>query len=212
MSLKRVATLLGLIVGAAALVLQFYLSMTLRLGKGDNIFGALWFFFTFFTILTNGMLVLIYLSEVSSAPWLGWWRAPGTRGMMAGIMAVVTVFYHVLLAGLWQPTGLQLVADITLHYVAPWYFIAWWLLFQPHGQLGWRDTPAMTVFPLLYLVWAMFRGTIVGEYPYPILEANTLGYGQVAINCLIMLAAFLALFVVVVGLDRLLGRRAAASA
>ncbi len=212
MSLRRLATLLGLVVGAAALVLQFYLSMTLRLGKGDNLFSALWFFFTFFTILTNGMLVLIYLSEFTSARWLGWWRAPATRGMMAGIMAVVTVFYHLLLAGLWQPTGLQLVADITLHYAAPWYFIAWWLLFQPHGQLKWGDIPAMTVFPLLYLVWAMVRGAIVGEYPYPILEANTLGYGQVAINCLVMVVAFVALYILTVAIDRWLGRRQPARA
>lgn len=212
MSLGRLATLLGLVLGAAALVLQFYLSMQLRLAKGDSLLAALWFFFTFFTILTNGMLVLIYLSELTRARWLGWWRAPSTRGMMVGIMAVVTVFYHVLLAGLWQPTGLQLVADVTLHYVAPWYFIAWWLLFQPHGQLNWRDIPGMTVFPLAYLAWAMLRGAIVGEYPYPILEANTLGYGQVVINCLAMFVAFVALFVVAIGLDKLLGQRAIRSA
>lgn len=209
MKLKRLATILGLVIGAAALALQFYLTMQLRLAKGDNLLAALWFLFTFFTILTNGMLVLIYLSELSGARWLGWWRAPPTRAMMAGIMAVVTVFYHVMLAGLWQPTGLQLVADIVLHYVAPLFFIAWWLLFQPHGQLNWRDIPSMTVFPLAYLAWAMLRGAIVGEYPYPILEANTLGYGQVAINCLIMFVAFVALFAVAVGVDRLLGRRAA---
>jgi len=207
MSLKRLVTLLGLVVGAATLMLQFYLSIQLRLAKGDNLLAALWFFFTFFTILTNGMLVLIYLSELTGARWLDWWRASATRAMMAGIMAVVTVFYHVMLAGLWQPTGLHLVADIVLHYVAPLCFIAWWLLFQPHGQLGWRDIPSMTVFPLAYLIWAMFRGALVGEYPYPILEANTLGYGQVAINCLVMFVVFVTLFAVAIGIDRLLGRR-----
>lgn len=212
MNLKRLATWIGLVVGAATLALQFYLSMTLRLGKGDSVLGALWFLFTFFTILTNLMLVLIYLSEVSAARWLGWWRAPVTRAMMAGTMTVVTIFYHVMLAGLWQPTGLQLFADIVLHYAAPWFFILWWLVFQPHGQIGWRDIPAMTIFPFVYLVWAMLRGAIVGEYPYPILEANTLGYGQVALNCLFMLALFVGLFGVAVGLDKLLGRRAVSSA
>jgi hypothetical protein len=208
MSLKRLATLAGLVVGAAALVLQFYLSIELRLGKGDSLLGALWFLFTFFTILTNLMLVLIYLSEVSAARWLGWWRSPLTRAMMVGIMAVVSAFYHVMLAGLWQPTGLQLFSDVVLHYVAPWFFILWWLVFQPHGQVRWHDIPAMTIFPLVYLVWAMFRGLIVGEYPYPILDANALGYGQVAINCLVMLGLFLAMFIVAAGLDKLMGRRA----
>jgi hypothetical protein len=212
MSLKRLATLLGLVVGTATLVLQFYLSIELRLGKGDSLAGALWYLLTFFTILTNLMVVLIYLSEISMARWLDWWRSPVTRAMMAATMTVVTVFYHVMLAGLWQPTGLQLVADVVLHYVAPWFFIVWWLVFQPHGQLSWRHIPVMATFPLVYLAWAMFRGAIVGEYPYPILEANTLGYGQVAINCLIMIGLFLVLFAVAVGLDRLLGRRAISSA
>ncbi len=211
MSLKRVATFAGLLIGTAALVLQFYLTMVVRLGNGDSLFGALWFLFTFFTILTNLMLVLIYLADLDDTRFLGWWRAPVTRGMMAATMTVVTVFYHVMLAGLWQPTGLQLLADITLHYVAPWFFIGWWLLFQPHGHLTWRDIPTMTVFPLFYLGWAMLRGAIVGEYPYPILEANKLGYGQVGINCLVMLALFVLLFAVAVGLDRLLGRRVAAT-
>ena len=211
MSLKRVATFAGLLIGTAALVLQFYLTMVVRLGNGDSLFGALWFLFTFFTILTNLMLVLIYLADLDDTRFLGWWRAPVARGMMAATMTVVTVFYHVMLAGLWQPTGLQLLADITLHYVAPWFFIGWWLLFQPHGHLTWRDIPTMTVFPLFYLGWAMLRGAIVGEYPYPILEANKLGYGQVGINCLVMLALFVLLFAVAVGLDRLLGRRVAAT-
>ncbi len=34
----------------------------------------------------------------------------------------------------------------------------------------------------------MIRGAIVSEYPYPILEAHKLGYGQVAINIVAVLA------------------------
>ena len=76
MSLKRVATFAGLLIGTAALVLQFYLTMVVRLGNGDSLFGALWFLFTFFTILTNLMLVLIYLADLDDTRFLGWWRAP----------------------------------------------------------------------------------------------------------------------------------------
>jgi len=211
MSLKRLATFTGLMVGTLAIILQFYLTMVLRLDKGDTLPGALWFFLTFFTILSNLMLVLIYLSESDRTRWLGWWRSPVTRGMMAATMVVVSVFYHVMLAALWQPTGLQLLADIVLHYVAPWFFVVWWLVFQPHRQLAWRNIPAMAIFPLVYLAWAMLRGAIVGEYPYPILEANTLGYGAVAINCALMLALFVGLFAMVIAVDRLIGRSLAAS-
>jgi hypothetical protein len=208
--LGRYLAWLGLALGASALALQFGLSWTARLAKGDTVLGMLWFYFTFFTILSNGMLVLVYLSELIEARWLGCWRLPATRGMMAGTMAVVSIFYHLMLASLWSPTGSQLVADIALHYAAPWLYVAWWLL-QPHGRLAWRDVATMTLFPLAYLAWAMLRGAIVGEYPYPILEANRLGYGPVALNCLAMLALFLTAFAVVVLADRWLRQRGAAT-
>lgn len=207
MSPRRIGAGIGLLIGAVALALQFYLTLAARLSAGDSLFGALWFFFTFFTILSNGMLVLVYLSALGGARWLGWWRAPVTRAMMAGSIAVVMGFYHFMLASLWAPTGLALVTDVLLHYVAPVCYLGWWLLAEPHGRVGWRDIPAMTVFPLIYLGWAMLRGVIVGQYPYPILDAGKLGWGQVAFNCLMMLVLFLAAFAIVVAADRALGRR-----
>jgi len=204
---KRPVAWLGLALGAAALVLQFGLTWTTRLAAGDSIAGMLWFFFTFFTILTNGMLVLIYLSVLFRPAWLGWWRDPVTRGMIAGTMLVVTGFYHVMLANLWAPEGAQYIADVSLHYVAPLLYVLWWLLFQPHGGLRFSHLPVMAIFPLAYLVWAMFRGAIVGEYPYPILNASELGYATVAVNCLVMVALFLAVFAVTVGVDRALGTK-----
>jgi hypothetical protein len=206
MSLGRIVAWVGLVIGVAILLLQFWLAISLRLGTGDNLLGALWYFFTFFTILTNGLVVLVYLSVLTTGAWLNWWRRPTTRAMIWGSITVVGVFYHVLLAGLWSPTGWSLLANNVLHYVAPTVYVVWWLAFQPHGSLSLRDVPAMTIYPFAYLAWAMLRGTLVGEYPYPILEANTLGYGQVALNCLIMVVLFVAIFAVAVGLDRLLGR------
>jgi hypothetical protein len=52
----------------------------------------------------------------------------------------------------------------------------------------------------------MLRGAIAGEYPYPILEANRIGYGAVAVNVLVVLVGLTALCALVVALDRLLTR------
>ena len=65
--MKTVASWIGLIVGVAALILQISLSIPLRMSNGDTIFGALVYFFTFYTILTNLMLVLIYASDSGPA-------------------------------------------------------------------------------------------------------------------------------------------------
>ena len=203
---QRLAATIGFIIAAAALLLQFGLTLTARLETGDNIVGALVFFFSFFTILTNLMVVAAYLSVLTAWNWLGWWRKPWVRGMTASAILVVMLVYHFLLTGLVRPDLWFQVADKLLHYVDPTCYAAWWLACQKHGSLRWGELPRMLVYPLLYLVWAMGRGAVLGEYPYPFLAANTLGYGQVALNCVGVLAAFVLLSVAVIGIDRWLGR------
>ena len=204
--MKIVATWIGLAVGLAALVLQFSLSIPLRVGNGDSLLGALVYFFNFFTILTNLMLVLIYSSDLWPREALRWWRSPVTRGMMTAAMILVGVFYHFFLAGTWNPQGLFKVADISLHYVTPVFYLAWWVLFAWHGKLKFGDLPIMLVPPAIWLIWAMIRGAVVTEYPYPILEAHMLGYAQVTINIAVVLGALSVLCVIVVAVDMALKR------
>jgi hypothetical protein len=206
MPLDRVVALIGFGLGLGALILQFSLTIPLRMSRGHDLVDALVFFFTFFTILTNIMLVLVYLSEVAGWRWLGWWRSAVTRAMMAGAIALVMGFYHLVLAGIWSPEGLFLLADTLLHYVTPTLYIVWWLVFQPKGNLRFGHVGWMLLPPGIWLAWAMLRGALIEEYPYPILEAHVLGYPQVALNIAFMLALLTVIFVVVVALDQALGR------
>jgi hypothetical protein len=176
------------------------------MSNGDNIFGALIYFFTFFTILTNIMLVMIYASDLWPREALRWWRSSVTRGMMAAAMVLVCVFYHFFLSGIWDPQGLFKVADISLHYATPIFFVAWWVLFVWHGKLKFGDIPLMLLPPTIWLIFAMLRGAIIGEYPYPILEANRLGYGAVAINIFFVLVGLTVLCAAVVAIDKALTR------
>jgi hypothetical protein len=202
--MKNVATWIGFVFGAAALILQFALTMQLRLANGDSVVGAVVFYFTFFTILTNIMLVLIYASELWPRQSLRWFRSPVTRGMMAGTIALVSLFYHFVLAESWDPQGLSLVCDVALHYATPIFYVGWWLLFMRHGLLKLTDIPSMLLPPTIYLIYAMIRGAIINEYPYPILEAGRIGYAAVAGNVLLVLLGLCVLSGVVVLLDRLL--------
>jgi hypothetical protein len=207
MGAKRAATIVGFAIAFAALLLQFGLTIDNRLAGGDSLVGALVFYFSFFTILSNLMVAAIYLSDLVDWRWLGWWREPWVRGMMAGAIVMVMVVVHFLLFGLADINIWFVIADRTLHYVDPVLYALWWVLFQGHGRLAWRDLPKMLVYPLLYLIWAMSRGAVVNEYPYPFLAANALGYPQVVVNALLILCGFLALYAVVIALDRWLGRR-----
>lgn len=188
-------------------MLQFSLTIPARLALDDDLPGALGFFFSFFTILSNMALVAAYGSEVTDWRWLSWFRRPETRGMLAAAIAMVMIFYHFVLAPIWDPQGLFKVADIGLHYVTPTLFIVWWIGFNRHGTLRLQDLPMMLLPTFVYFLYAMARGALVGAYPYPILEADRLGYGQVGLNALMMVVFLSVLSLIVIGLDRLMGKR-----
>ncbi len=202
--MKTAVTWIGFLLGAGALVLQFYVTLSLKLGQGESLAGTLVFLFTFYTILTNIMLVLVYLSDLTTAGWLGWWRSPVTRGMMAGAIVLVTLVVHFLLANLQELTGLASLCDTLLHYVAPALYVLWWILFEPKGKLKLGNLPIMLLPTLIWLVWAMVRGAVIDQYPYPILNATTLGYPVVALNCVLIFVGLLVIYLIVLGLDRVL--------
>jgi hypothetical protein len=206
MTLGRAVTWIGLIVGCVALLLQFALAVSLRLNNGDSIVGAVIFYFSFFTILTNLTLVFIYASELWPQSALGWFRSAVTRGMMAAAITLVMVFYHLILAETWEPQGLALVCDLALHCVTPILYVLWWAFFSRHGTLKFSDIPTMLVPPTIYLIYALVRGALTDEYPYPILEAGRIGYAAVALNVLFVLIGLIALCAIVVALDRLIVR------
>jgi hypothetical protein len=203
---RTLLTWLGLLFGAAGLALQFILSMQAYLANGRDIFGALGTFFAYYTILTNVVLVLIYLSEVLPAAWLALFRHPVLRGMMAANIALVALYVFFVLRFLASLDGLFLLADTVLHYLCPVLYLLWWLVAQKHGSLRWGNLPVMLAPTLVYFLYAMARGAWVQEYPYPILNAIKLGYGQVLLNAVYMTAGLAVLTLVVIALDRLLAR------
>ena len=203
--MRETGAWIGFVLGAAALILQLAITVPLRLDGGDSVGGALVFYVSFFTILTNLAVVLAYAAELWPTLLLGWFRLPVTRGMLAAALALVGIFYHLILAETWAPEGLGLACDITLHYVTPALYLLWWLATARHGRLDWSDIWSMLLPPTIYLVYVMARGAVVGEYPYPVLAADRLGYVQVALNIGGVLVGLAALCAIVVGLDRLIG-------
>lgn len=204
---RTLLTWLGLLFGAAGLLLQFTISMQSMLGSGRDLFGSLGHFFSFYTILTNIALVLIYLSEVVPSSRLAVFRHPIVRGMMAANIALVAIYVFFVLRFLASLTGLFLLADNILHYLCPALYLLWWLVAQPHGRLRWGNLPVMLAPTLVYFVYAMARGAWVQEYPYPILNAIELGYAQVLFNALYMTVGLGVLILAVIALDGLLARQ-----
>lgn len=203
---RTLLTWLGLAFGAAGLGLQFVISMQSYLANGRDIFGAMGMFFSYYTILTNIILVLIYLSEVLPANWLRLFRLPLVRGMMAANVALVAIYVFLVLRHLAVLQDLFLLADTILHYLCPTLYLLWWLAAQRHGLLRWGNLPVILAPTLVYFIYAMARGFWVQEYPYPILNAIKLGYGAVLLNAVYMTVGLGVLTIIVIALDQALGR------
>ncbi len=162
-------------------------------------------FFSFFTVLSN-----IAVGTVLAAPLLAaerplgrWSQRAGTRVAVGVYIAITAGVYHTLLAGLWRPTGLQLVADVLLHTVAPALFLADFLAFPPGEAARWSSAWKALVFPLAYGAWSLVHGAATGFYPYPFLDVAKRGYGAVLITMAIMGVGFYVVTLALTGLQHL---------
>jgi hypothetical protein len=223
--LSQIIAIAAVLVGLAGLALDFYeiipgvMSVTDTNPVARNFFDTQIYFWTFFTHLTNLVLVLIYLAELTQASALSWFRNSTFQASMAANITLVMVFFHVMLAPQYHFEGPIAVANVLLHYVAPILYLIWWVAFGRRGTLRFISIPLMLAFGLVYLAWALIRGALTGEYPYAILDptiqlpnGSVTGYIGVAIGTGIIIAAVAAFCVLIVALDKALGPPRAAIA
>lgn len=176
--------------GVLALVIQFVLMQTREGGAGP--FWAALDFFSYFTILSNifGAVVMCAAAFAPETPIGRFARDPATRTAATLYLIVVGAVYHAILASQWEPKGWQLFADILLHTLTPVAMVADWLLFTPKRDVALSNVARWLLFPAGYGAYALARGALTGFYPYPFLEVGTLGYPQVLLNLVVLLAIF----------------------
>lgn len=162
----------------------------------------LWFMAGFFTILTN-LIVAAHLFAVARN-----WQISASRAanLLVQIL-MVALTYHLRLAGLWQPQGLAFWANQGLHSAVPLAYLGWWLAFAPKNVTR-QDLPTWLIYPAAYGTYALIRSAITGFWPYPFLNADTLGPARLTLNILGMMAGFAALGFAVLTLARRLNRSA----
>jgi hypothetical protein len=99
--------------------------------------------------------------------------------------------YNCILRFLWQPREFQQIVDELLHSVIPVLFITFWIIFIPKARLKLKIVLSWLLYPLVYLIFILTRGSFASFYPYPFIDADKIGYSKVFINATGMLAAFL---------------------
>jgi hypothetical protein len=192
--------------GWVGLAIQQYLIFYSRWQVGASLLGGLVNFFSFFTVLTNTLVVVVLsyalVSRDSAAK--RFFLAPQVSSAIAASIIVVSLAYNLLLRHLWSPQGFQFIADELLHDVMPVLFVIYWWRCVPKGFLRLKHIGAWVIYPVVYFAYVLLRGHLLGQYQYPFIDVDTLGYPQVFVNAGGILAGFVLIALSVVGLDKFL--------
>ena len=190
--------------GWVGLAIQQYLIFYSRWEAGASLMGGLINFFSFFTLLTNTLAAVVLSYTLVKRPSAAqrFFLAPAVSSGIAVSIVVVGVAYNLLLRHLWQPEGFQFIADELLHDVMPVLFALYWWRCVPKGQLRLTHIGLWVIYPLVYFGYALLRGDLLGQYQYPFIDVSTLGYPQVFVNAGGILAGFVLIALLVVGMDK----------
>lgn len=202
-SSKRIYAGFAALLGIFTLVLQFRLMLGYDAWNSE---AALWSasqFFGYFTVLTNTIAAIaLAATAFNSANFL---TRPNAQTAIAVYILVVSMIYTLLLRNLWNPSGAQRLADYLLHYAMPAVYLLYWMLFVSKGTLRFRDALPWLAYPIVYVVCMLWRGALIGQYPYPFLDASEFGYARIALNILGLGVVFLGLGLIAIWIDGKLG-------
>jgi hypothetical protein len=197
------------LLGWFGLAIQLYLILYSRWSLDASLIGGVVSFFSYFTVLTNTLVATVLTCEWTSRESAArrWFLQPWVSSAIAVSIAVVGLAYSVLLRHLWHPEGWQLLADELMHDVMPLLFLGYWWVCVPKGTLRVRHVGLWVIYPLVYFAFVLWRGHQLAVYPYPFMDVDKLGYPQVFVNAGGLLAGFVMVALLLIALDRQLGRR-----
>lgn len=196
-----------------------FVGIVASFGIFDDITAFRWDFYVYFTNISNYLCIGIMFaalirtvkkkedSFVTTAPLLKF------IGML-GILLTFLVF-NIMLAGNRAPQLNWRIGSLAFHVVLPIMYVAHWFLFYERRKCKWYYPVASVVFPLAYLVFIFTQAAIMKFdtsvlipgtttpliYPYFFVNLETQGVGGVAKWIVILLAAFVAVGFVFLGLD-----------
>jgi hypothetical protein len=200
------------VVAWLAVGLQIWLVMQTYAANGGSMIRAVADTLSYFTVLTNLVVALVTTASALRGELDSFLTRPGTMTATAVYIFVVGLVYSLFLRSVWDPTGLNKLADVLLHDVVPVLYVVYWLIFVPKKNLSWVQPFYWLIYPLAYFAYALVRGEIIGKYPYWFADPTHLGYPRTFMNSAVLLIGFLVLgeIAVTIGRTNKLGREAKA--
>ena len=169
-------------------------------------------FFSYFTTLSNLFASFVFIwgtiRILRGAPNSARWEA--IRGASVVYMAFVGIVFNTLLAGA-DLGGLLPWVNVVHHMLMPLVVVIDWMLLPPKVRLSLRTALLWVIVPVVYTAYSVIRGALVGFYCYPFFNPAAVGgYGGVALYCVVLLAVFVVLALVIRAIGNAFNRRGTA--
>ncbi|MES2863014.1 MAG: Pr6Pr family membrane protein [Bacteroidota bacterium] len=180
----------GFILGWFSIIGQFYLAIENRQAEVTETVIR---FFSYFTVLTNLLVVLYFTSRISLFKKTQISKLSNKEALTAitAFILVVGLIYQFILRSTWKPTGFQMIINELLHSVIPLFVLLYWIQFGEKNNLQFKNIKIWLWYPIGYLLFIIIRGHFSGFYPYPFVDVTTIGYQQVLINSVLISLFFL---------------------
>ena len=162
--------------------------------------------FSYFTIwsqiVVGVVMTLLYLN-------------PGRDGKLFRVfridsilmITVTGVVYNLLLGPNYPPQGLNQISSPIQHTITPLITVLVFVIAGPRGWFTLKNVLAALVLPIVYVFYTLFRGAIIGKYPYDFFDVVSFGYAYVLIFVLGILFASLIVAGIYWGIDKALTRK-----
>ena len=140
--------------------------------------------FGYFTNIANLAVALLAAGRLyfPRQSWSIALNSPTSRTAIAVYISMTGIVYHLLLAKHYEPQGVARLSDLLTHTLTPLLYVAYWLRCARGGSMALAHTVRIRYLPLLFLVYWLLRGALVGGYPYFFIDVDRYGYLQVLLN------------------------------
>jgi len=124
------------------------------------------------------------------------------KGAFTLYITITFIFFAVLLAPIYHPTGFAAFSNLVFHYITPIAFIVNWILTETKLRYKWSYMLYWIIYPLCYIVFAFIHGTFTGNYIYFFLDITVLGIFGYFLFVSILIAAGLVLGSLYIAINR----------
>lgn len=137
----------------------------------DTAIETLWAMGRYFTVLTNGLILVLFTHMARTGRHLSpFWMS----GIALWIAIVAGVWHGLLVDRELVRTGADFWANALYHTVNPLGVLMFWALWGKKAR-ELRTAVIWLAYPLGYFVYALWRGSLDGVYPYFFVDLPVLG-------------------------------------